>query len=109
MDMTAKTCDPCGKSLDGFRADAEHCSTACQMKAHRKKNPPIPPRPLISELIEAYKRKLQNKTRAREGFAQIAKALAPLSDRNLLTITAEEWQAWLGEVTRGKAESSKTL
>lgn len=110
MDMSARTCDPCGKSLDGFRADAEHCSTACRMKAHRKKNPPIPPGPSIAELIEAYTRKLQSKTPgALRTFKRIAPALAPLATRPVLTVSASEWEHWLADVTRGKADSTKAL
>lgn len=110
MDVIARICAHCGKSLEGYRADADHCSTVCRMAAYRKKHPPIVPGPPIGELIEAYRWKLHNKTaKARENFDRIAHALAPLAARPVLTVTAEEWEGWLTDATEGMAVSTKAL
>jgi len=111
--MTVKTCDPCGKSLDGFRADAAHCSTACRMKAHRRNNPPIAPGPLLREAIGSRRQYLEAK--ANKGvatvanFNRIARALEPLANRHIASIRAEEWSAWVTSETEGFRESTRVM
>lgn len=107
--VSQRTCE-CGRSLEGRRANAETCSDACRIKKHRRDNPPIPAGPLLFFLINTYQRKLKAKTaKAREGFAPIAKALTPLAHRRLLTVSREEWEAWLIAATPVMAESTRTL
>jgi hypothetical protein len=109
--MSERKCG-CGRTLEGRRSNAETCSDACRVKRYRKKHPPILPGPPVRDLIAAYSRKLESKTaKARESFSRIADALAasPLIDRRLLTITGEDWERWLVDVTHVSAESTRAL
>lgn len=109
--MSQRTCG-CGRSLEGRRSNAETCSDSCRVKRHRKKHPPILPGPLLRDLISAYARKLEDRTpKARESFSKIADSIlvSPLADRHLLTITGEEWERWLIDVTHVSAESTRDL
>lgn len=111
MDMTAKTCDPCGKSLEGLRTDAEHCSTACRMKAYRKKNPLIAPGPLLREVIATRRHHVEAKAKGvstLKNFDALARSLTPLAHRHVASISAAEWETWWVRATANFRASTRT-
>ncbi len=101
----------CGRSLEGRRVHAAYHSGTCRVKAARKrKPPPTLPGPTLGELVAAYQAHLLTKgADAQRAFARIAVKLAPWAERPVLTITAEEWENWLAEVTASFAPSYRRL
>ncbi len=104
---TPRVCGSCAAPLEGRRRHAAYCSTSCRVKASRRRRPPsIDPGPILRDLIERYRRRLEGKSAgARRGFGYIARKLAPLADRRCLTIGAAEWESWLAAATVGLSES----